>query len=163
MFRKFAVRIVTAPILASLFAIGCGSSGKTPTYPVKGQITVNGEPAAHARVVLVPSDPNAPKPVGFAKDDGSFEVSTFGNNDGAPKGDYKVLVEWREPKDGNPRERGVDKLGGKFMVADKTPLTATVTTGINELPLELSAVLAKPKPVPASKAKAGKPANAPRS
>jgi hypothetical protein len=113
--------------------------------------------------VLVPSDPNAPKPVGFAKDDGSFEVSTFGNNDGAPKGDYKVLVEWREPKDGNTRDRGIDKLGGKFMVADKTPLTATITTGINELPLEVNAVLAKPKPVPASKAKAGKPANAPRS
>lgn len=159
MFRISAVRTLTAPILASLVAVGCGSNGKIPTYPVKGQITVNGEPAAHARVVLVPSDPNAPKPIGFAKDDGSFEVSTFGTNDGAPKGDYKVLVEWREPKDGNPRDRGADKLGGKYMIADKTPLKATVIDGTNDLPLAVNAVLAKPKPAPAPKAKAGKAAN----
>jgi len=161
MFRIPAIRMSAAPILASLLAVGCGSGEKIPTYPVKGQITVNGEPAAHARVVLVPSDPNAPKPVGFAKADGSFELSTFGNNDGAPKGEYKVLVEWREPKDGNPRDRGADKLGGRFMVVEKTPLKAAVIDGPNELPLAVTTVLAKPKPTPA--AKASKPATPGRS
>jgi hypothetical protein len=62
------------------------------------------------------------QPYAYCKEDGTFEMTTFEARDGAPEGEYTVLIEWRPALDDNPRERGPDKLGGKFF----DPKTATL-------------------------------------
>lgn len=72
--------------------------------------------------------------------DGSFQVSTYGNADGAPDGSYVVLVEWRRPPEGagaeglDPETPLPDRLAGRYMDPAKSPLKALVAQQPNELP-----------------------------
>ena len=105
-FRLSAPR--QGPAAAVLFAagclghvLGCTPSHERSVFPVKGQVFVRSQPAAGARVILRPMENANPEewtagyPRGMVADDGSFQVSTYGSDDGAPAGDYVVLVEWR--------------------------------------------------------------------
>src|SRR3954451_7091566 len=92
--------------LLMLFAAGlavaaCSPSGpsKKVCYPVKGELTVGGKPAEGATVILHPKDGNAEEwSAGFPRAkvgaDGKFQASTYGENDGAPAGDYVILISW---------------------------------------------------------------------
>ena len=64
---------------------------------------------------------------------------TFEQGDGAPAGEYKVLVKWLTQSKVDPREdrggtKGTDRLQGKYYNLDKAPLTATIEKRSNELP-----------------------------
>src|SRR3954451_14894602 len=95
--------------LLMLFAAGlavaaCSPSGPTKKvcYPVKGELTVGGKPAEGATVMFQPreaepTDWAAGYPRATVGADGKFEVSTYGENDGAPAGDYVILVTWPTP------------------------------------------------------------------
>jgi prepilin-type processing-associated H-X9-DG protein len=74
---------------------GCSSSPATttnqkPVHPVKGQVFVGNQPAAGAFVLFVPVNepqpPQDPRPRAEVKEDGSFALSTYGEEDGAPYG-----------------------------------------------------------------------------
>jgi hypothetical protein len=86
------------------------------------------------------------RPIGFTGADGTFNLTTFVKDDGAPAGDYKVLARWAasspttkaEDEDGRGRTPP-DRLRGRYFNLEKTPLTATITEGTNKLPpFELS-------------------------
>jgi hypothetical protein len=69
---------------------------------------------------------------------------TFDPGDGAPAGDYKVLIQWPAPvsaeaaRGGGRAAVGPDRLRGKYFNLDKTTLAATVQEQANELsPFEL--------------------------
>jgi hypothetical protein len=78
------------------------------------------------------------RPIGFAGADGSFQLTTFIKDDGAPAGQYKVIAQWAPSNPGSDRSQrgggGVDRLRGKYFNLDRTTLTATITEGTNELP-----------------------------
>jgi hypothetical protein len=59
--------------------------------------------------------------------DGSFTVSTYGDNDGAPAGDYTVAVTWEDP------ESKSDRFNGRYGPGT-SQLAATIKDGANELP-----------------------------
>lgn len=131
-----------------LIVAGCGD-GRIDTYPVIGTVKVDGKPAEGAMVIFVPNStaPEAERkrPFGIADGQGQFNLTTFEQSDGAPAGQYKILVQWPTPRDesNDPRGRrrgtlGPDRLRGKYFNLDNATLSATVKEESNELPpLEL--------------------------
>jgi len=127
---------------SSLFAVGlvalgvCACSGdkRTPTYPVTGQVLDGSKPVANATVILHPvSEVGADvvKPRGITQADGTFTLTTYDGNDGAPAGEYRVTVEqWLA---GRPDEGPTSRLPVKFAKPETSGLTATVSAGRTEL------------------------------
>jgi hypothetical protein len=115
-----------------LLSAGCGES--EPLYPVTGKVLLDGKPAAHATVVFHPvaAKPGAVRPRAKVEPDGSFKLTTYEANDGAPAGEYRVTVElWLSSGRGD--EGPTSRLPAKFANPESSGLTATVTAGPNEL------------------------------
>lgn len=117
--------------------VGCGSAtptqGQKPVHKVKGQVFVGGKPAAGAFVLFIPvaepADSKDPRPRATVKEDGSFALSTYGDEDGAPAGEYAVTVTWS--LDGRDDE---DQLKGRYADRGRSGLKYTVKEGPNEVP-----------------------------
>ena len=124
-----------------LACASCGGTGPA-LHPVRGKVLVNGQPAAGATVVFQPvqDSAEAPKPSGRVGDDGAFRLSTYPHGQGAPAGEYFVLVTWY-PADARGSDNPKNKLPARYAERTKTPLPRlTVKTGNNDLePFNLSA------------------------
>jgi hypothetical protein len=129
----------------ALFASGCGKGPPKPwekVYPAKGVVKFRGKPLGGAMITLVPQDsafPDSVRPSATTKGDGTFELGTYSQNDGAPAGAYKALVLHFPvvgPKD-NPSP-GANDLPAKYARPDSTDLKVQVGEDAKELePLEL--------------------------
>jgi hypothetical protein len=111
---------------------------------VQGQLLVKGQPAAGALVILQPQGGGNPQEwaAGFPRAqvaaDGSFDVETYGEKDGAPAGDYVVLVSWTSVDPQNEEASTPDRLGGRYSDASTSPLRAKVESRPTELaPIKL--------------------------
>jgi hypothetical protein len=83
------------PLIASaLVGTGCQREG---LYPVYGKVLYKGQPAAGATVYLHRDGGDGTSgdvvPMGMVASDGRFRIRS-GDDDGAPPGMYKVLIEW---------------------------------------------------------------------
>jgi hypothetical protein len=121
-------------LLAGVASCGSAASGPgKPVFPVRGQVFVNDQPAAGAFVLFIPvnepAEPADPRPRATVEADGSYSLSTYGENDGAPAGEYFVTVTW--PVDGRDDE---DRLRGRYREPRRSRLTATVKDGPTEVP-----------------------------
>jgi hypothetical protein len=80
---------------------GCGEKklSQSPTYPVKGKVLFNGEPARYVIVRFEPTDNKGVEASGRTDQDGKFELRTYSNDswDGAVPGTYKVTIEAFNP------------------------------------------------------------------
>jgi 3',5'-cyclic AMP phosphodiesterase CpdA len=114
---------------------GVSTANRKPTHPVRGMAFFEGAPMAGA-VVTFAGDPGKAKTgvnaVGVVEGDGSFKLSTYTAFDGAPANNYKISVSWR---DGG--KSGPNLLPPRYNTADKSGLTATIKSGMNEVVLEL--------------------------
>ena len=138
-------RCALAACLVLVFGLaGCGGNSKGVTlYPVRGKVLYKGEPAAGADVVFclkgdTSKDPL--RPTGKVRSDGSFLLSTFRADDGAPAGDYAVLVRWyKEGKVGQEKGKKrshnvpIDFLQDRYANPASPRFTATVRTETTEL------------------------------
>jgi hypothetical protein len=121
----------------ALLAASCGGGGPT-LHPVSGKVFFNGRPAEGAIVVLHPADPNGPKPSATAGADGSFTLSTHPHGEGAPAGDYAVVVTWFPP-DAREVDNPRNKLPARYADPAQSGLKATVQAGPTELqPFQLT-------------------------
>ena len=102
-----------------------------PVHPVKGSVTVAGQPAVGAFVLFTPvnevPDATDPRPRAEVEPDGSFAVSTYGSRDGAPAGEYIVTIKWTDRDE-------PDRLQGRYADATTSTLRANIKEGSNELP-----------------------------
>ena len=109
--------------------VGCGD-GKIARYPVSGTVLVDGKPADGAMVILCPPESAVElknvRPVGTTDAGGKFSMTTFDKGDGAPAGEYKVIVQWPKGE--------VDLLKGRYFKLANSTLAATVKEESNELP-----------------------------
>jgi hypothetical protein len=137
-----ATSVASFAFIAALFLSlsGCGD-GKLPLYPVTGTVLVDSKPAEGAMVIFCPvegaSSPELlrERPFGNTGPDGKFLVTTFLKDDGIPVGQYKVLVQWNAPGAAyDERSGNRDRLRGKYMNLQNTPLTAEITEETLELP-----------------------------
>jgi hypothetical protein len=92
---------------------GCSAKTSTPspvpTFPVAGKVTLKGQPVANARIRLhaiagSSAVPIQAMPRGMSGEDGSFSLSTFKTNDGAPEGDYLVTISCPGPHEGKTED-----------------------------------------------------------
>jgi hypothetical protein len=111
---------------------GCGSGVKLSA--VKGQVFHGDQPAAGAIVVFHPKEGghNAAFPSGTVQDDGSFMLRTHPHGEGAPPGEYVVLVTWYPPGS-RQQENPKNKLPARYANPEQTPFRATVKDGATEL------------------------------
>jgi hypothetical protein len=132
--------------IAAVFAaiVGCGDGG-IATYPVAGTVMIDNKPADGAMVIFVPTatstEAERKRPFGIADGEGRFRLTTLVQEDGAPAGEYKVLVQWPAPS-GKPDDQrsgrrgalGPDRLRGKYFNLENSTLSAKVEEQSNELP-----------------------------
>lgn len=119
---------------ACFLPLACSGSDPGPeVYPVWGEVFLNGEPAAGAVVHFHPVDKEEGSPAfAVVQEDGSFQLSTYGTNDGAQPGDYVVTLNWcDEEKVDGESINGPDRFGERYCTPQKSILHATVTAGEN--------------------------------
>lgn len=168
-----ALALLAAPALA-----GCGNDlgFRHPVHPAAGKITWKGEPVKGAMVRFNPVDPRTIEvpageegpELGLATqtgDDGTFVMSAYYADDGAPAGDYVVTVtstspaaipsdpdalpgdEEVHPDDLSPAQRkkaARPTFARLYSNAATSPLKATVKPGEpNQFTFELDAVDSK--------------------
>jgi hypothetical protein len=135
------LRLLPATILV-FAALACSSStnkgeDRKPVYPVRGQVFFDKKPAAGAFLLFVPvnepAEPKDPRPRAYVNAEGKFSLSTYDAEDGAPAGDYIVLVTWEGGTTPDGREEPPDKLHGRYSDPKQPKLNATVKPEANEL------------------------------
>ena len=96
---RFLSSAATLLLLAA--ALGCG--GKNTPVSVRGVVTLDGKPVKGATVYFYAiGDEREGRPAfGQTNENGEFQLSTLGNNDGALKRKYKVVVTQYVPSNPN--------------------------------------------------------------
>lgn len=147
-----------------LFILGCGSSaGQHQTHKVTGKVLMNGAPVIGASVAFSPTGKGMPAALGQTDTQGVYTLTTYAAGDGAPEGEYKILVTKSAPaadpesnkpthdptgknKSVAPTHSGGGKgkttptghlLPDKFAKVATTPLVKTVVAGPNTIDLDL--------------------------
>lgn len=126
--RSFMVLglFVLAGMLASCAERPGGTEPKqVPVYPVKGQVTVDGKPAANVRIKAVPASAvdagGREKNIGVTTaDDGKFELSIYSGKKGIPEGEYALTFTLPEFNVPNAQFEG-DDLNGRYDTVEKSP------------------------------------------
>jgi hypothetical protein len=126
---------------------GCGKGpppikGKLSLFPVSGKLLMDGQPMTQATILFHPvrkyPDGAAPqRPRAVVESDGTFKVSTYGNADGAPAGDYKVTISWKGDVTGATSEEQAalpEKAPETFQQPRSSRLRIKVNEDKNELP-----------------------------
>lgn len=138
--------VVIGCVAAAVVMAGCakkGRPGEKPVYPVKGRLTHKGEPMPYAVVTFYPAgEPFAPalKSRATADQDGYYELTTYDLKDGAPEGDYGVVLYWPvKPPDPNNLEapNPPDRLGHAYSDPAKSKLRFTVRPEPNAIDIKL--------------------------
>ncbi len=129
-------------VLAAMSCTACSSNG---VYPVSGKVTYRGTPAAgavvsfHHRGGATDGQPM----VGIVQKDGTFALLSGAHGQGAPPGEYDVLIEWKRGIGGDcctagarrqQAQIGADKLKGRYANPRQPRLHAMVKAQANELP-----------------------------
>ena len=132
--RLFSTRIA---LCLALSACCCACSGegvnRKKTFPVKGRVLVDGQPAENLAVRCVDvkglDKENPTTSSSFTDKDGNFQISTYQQGDGVPEGDYVLTFEWGEMNMFTMSYGGPDKLNERYNTAEKSPTKFTVKAG----------------------------------
>lgn len=135
----WAAKIKGLVLGAALLAGGCAQKdeSRAPVFPVRGQLSFEGQSAPGAFVVFhsVEDTGDEPRPIAHVGPDGSFQLTTYDKDDGAPSGEYAVTVEWRKlVTKGEEAEAGPNVIPGRYAKPETTPLKVTVAEAPNDLP-----------------------------
>ncbi len=132
------LRYLTASILGALLILGCGKSDELaeqlPTKPARGFVKLRGEPLGNASVSFISLDGKV-RSYGRTDGVGSFTLSTYGRDDGAPPGKYKVIVAVSTSKEIEPGVLEDEPPGGfKSPVPSKysNPQTTNILVEVKE-------------------------------
>ncbi|WP_040351803.1 hypothetical protein [Blastopirellula marina] len=86
-FKVVFAALLAIPLVGSL---GCGGRA---TDQVTGTVHfADGSPLTAGTLMLYGGEDPTVQPRGLIKSDGTFELTTFGNEDGAPRGTYRVAI-----------------------------------------------------------------------
>ncbi len=137
--------------LGGPLAAGCGSAGapshknleKSATAPVTGIIKFQGKAVGKAAVSFQ-SASGTVSPRGVTDASGMFSLSTYGTNDGAPVGIYRVVVAVSGVEEISPGVLAPEPAGGfkspiptKYANPTTTDISVEVKEGPNNLTIDL--------------------------
>lgn len=131
--------------LLLLIATGCGpESMEQPTYPVSGEVKLDGQPLKNATIVFHAVDKTKFKwqelPQALTDEQGKFSIHTYSSNDGAPAADYKVGIttyeaQVEEGSDQVSHDKSKPRLPAKYADPETSGLTAKVEAKSTQLPV----------------------------
>jgi len=129
-----AKRMAALAVLC-LWLSSCGE--RTPdrkeTFPVTGEVYVDGQPAAQLQIAChdvkgidaaVPTVSSA-----MTGPDGKFAISTYQSADGVPEGEYLLTFTWGTFNMITKSYGGPDKLNGRYADQQKSPHRFKVEPG----------------------------------
>jgi len=120
---------------------GSTLTNRRATQPARGTLHFEGSPAADAQITFYRLDGTDKRPLRVAdalvEADGSFTLSTYSANDGAPAGEYLVTAVWYRPHADAEGKRGPNLLPERYSKPETSGLKATVKDGMNEFPFDL--------------------------
>jgi hypothetical protein len=119
---------------------GVATNNRKPVHPVRGKVYFEGTPTPKALVTFFLVTGEQKRLVraadGIVEPDGSFTLSTYTANDGAPAGEYAVTIFWGEGGD-EEGPSGPNRLPERYSKPDTSGLRFRVQPGENEVVLEL--------------------------
>lgn len=144
-------------LLCVLSLVGCGGGAPAKplpdTVPVTGTITLDGKPLAFAAVTFVPGvQTKGIECTGLTDESGNYKLTQIRGKEGAPPGEYKVVVRCPktgdgspalQPQDGAPEAEGAPKgiaqesLPQIYSNTDLSRLSAVVPSEGGELNFDL--------------------------
>ena len=125
------------------FAVGCSDGINQATYPVNGEVRLDGKAFKGVTVVLRPLDKTNFKrqeiPQGITDENGKFSIHTYSSSDGAPAGEYKVGIALMQPVDDEggdqvKRDAGQAAFPAKYADPETSGLKATVEKKSSTIP-----------------------------
>ncbi len=135
--------LLLCAVAVALLGPGCSGKGdREPVYPVQGRVLYDGKPVPNALVVFHPvgkKGKDAPRPRAQAGPDGTFKLTTYDADDGAPVGEYTVTVEWwlstatRKSVEGESSPP-VNRLPARYARAQTSGLRVRVGETTGQLP-----------------------------
>lgn len=132
-----------AILMGALVATGCGGSG---VHPVKGQLVWKdtGQPATELVGSIVTFDQAASESsaLGQVAADGSFQLTTNQQNDGARIGEHVVLLmEIGRLPTGDGTQLAPGKIPTKYASPSTSDLRAQVKRGLNQPKIEVERLM----------------------
>jgi hypothetical protein len=140
--RKFGAFIATA-LLLSTFGCSAAQDNRLPVFPTKGELSLGDKAVKGAWIVLHPKDGNLRSPDGKAicphgriGSDGTFVLTSYETNDGAPAGQYAVTLELRKvvKYSNGAWGPGPNLVPKQYTKPSTSPLVVQIAKGPNELP-----------------------------
>lgn len=146
--RFYKVRFQPWLVVLMLVTLGCSDVDPNlkPVFPVQGAVYFKGSPAEGAMVTFHPLPLESGQYVavrsrGTVTENGSFKLTTYNTDDGAPQGDYAVTIYWPAKPTGirnDAEDEGLelprDKLGLRFSNPANTSLRVEINAPSTELP-----------------------------
>ncbi len=132
-----------------VFLIGCAALGacsrgdpsRKPTFPVRGEVYVDGKPAGQLAVtchnVQGMDKANPTASAAFTDDAGKFQISTYLSSDGVPEGEYVLTFLWGRHNLITMTYGGPDKLNKRYLDPKQSKVRFTVEKG---KPLDLGRI-----------------------
>ena len=96
--------------LAGLFLASCGSDDANlpELTPVKGTVTLNGEPASGVTIILYPESGAKNTAYGISDESGQYSIKHRSGAEGVEPGQYAVTFSKMVMPDGSPMEKGAE-------------------------------------------------------
>tara|TARA_R110002111_G_scaffold191869_2_gene258212 strand:- start:26446 stop:26913 length:468 start_codon:yes stop_codon:yes gene_type:complete len=150
MFQNYRFHFVMCTLMLGL--TGCGGAAATETLPttvpVAGVVTLDGKPLVSATVTFVPRGATkGVECVGFTDESGKYTLTQIRGAEGAPPGEYRVVINHFVKSDGTPvkidggeapANVGADEaLPAIYSDFTNSILSAQVTEAGGEFPFEL--------------------------
>lgn len=132
--RRLLSQFVTLSVVLTTVTGCTPGEQRRPTFHVTGKVLDGSKAVPNATVVFHPvggDGQDAVVPRGTTGADGSFTLTSYDGNDGAPAGDYRVTVV--QLLAGRPDEGPSNRLNAKFAKPESSGLTATVNAGPTDL------------------------------
>lgn len=129
-------RFMLLAVLSAAVTTGCSSETRVPVFPVTGKVQFQGKSPAGAIVVLNPVGATSNLdvlPTGTVKDDGSFTLTAYEPDDGAPAGNYVATIQWYKvtKEAGGP---GPNVLPKTYSSPKTSPVKVNVESGPVQIP-----------------------------
>jgi hypothetical protein len=122
-------------LLVGAVSPGC-QSHELETAAVHGKVTLDGAPVKKGTVMFVPSLGRAGH--GVIAPDGTFDVTTYSDGDGAVIGEHKISVFVPYDENASSEEMAKNRLPIKYATTASSGLTCNVKSGqVNEVHLDL--------------------------
>ncbi|PQO30788.1 hypothetical protein [Blastopirellula marina] len=121
-----------------LLAVGSGCTPEVKTHPVAGKVLLpTGDPATRGVIEFrtVNEEGEIVNAFGEIRADGSFELTTYEENDGALAGEHEAIVLDPANTDGGPVQRSL--FPSRYRAYESSDLKFTIKPGPNDLVVEL--------------------------